>query len=166
MWWNLSVWRLLCVAKLRLWPISRLCRLCLIAAWLLCGLSWLCLITALLLCWLYRLSLICVVDRLVNLRWRALGVAVCVLLLLGGNRGNRWLYIRIVRRLLRDVVVCYASRRCLGQWGRDNVVLLFMFHGRSICRAVMAVGTFGLLLKVSLSANGAFTNFVFYFRAA
>ena len=166
MWWNLSVWRLLCVAKLRLWPISRLCRLCLIAAWLLCGLSWLCLIAALLLCWLCRLSLICIVDRLVGLRLHALGVAVRVLLLLGSNRGNRWLYIRIVRRLLRDVVVCYASRRCLGQWGRDNVVLLFMFHGRSICRAVMAVGTFGLLLKVSLSANGAFNNFVFDFRAA
>ena len=166
MWWNLSVWRLLCVAKLRLWPISRLCRLCLIAAWLLCGLSWLCLIAALLLCWLCRLSLICVVGRLVRLRWRALGVAIWGLLLLGGNRGNCWLYIRIVRRLLRDVVVCYASRRCLGQWGRDNVVLLFMFHGRSICRAVMAVGTFGLLLKVSLSANGAFNNFVFDFRTA
>lgn len=165
MWWNLSVLRLLGVAKLRLRSISGLCRLSLITALLLCRLCWLSLITALLLRWLYRLTLIGVVYRLAGLRLHALAAAIYVLLLLSSNRGNRWLYIRIVRRLLRNVGICHACRRRLWRRG-NNVVGVFIFHGRSICRAVVAVGAFGLLLKVSLSANGAFNNFVFDFRAA
>ena len=165
MWWNLSVLRLLGVAKLRLRSISGLCRLSLITALLLCGLGRLCLVSALLLRWLYRLTLIGVVYRLAGLRLHALAAAIYVLLLLSSNRGNRWLYIRIVRRLLRDVGICHACRRRLWRRG-NNVVGVFIFHGRSICRSVVAVGAFGLLLKVGLTANGAFNNFVFDFRAA
>ena len=66
MWWNLSVLRLLGVAKLRLRSISGLSWLSLIAALLLCRLCRLSLITALLLRWLYRLTLIGVVYRLVG----------------------------------------------------------------------------------------------------